>query len=66
MEAAIRAHPVLSRLRAARLPHRILQLDPAYDGDAGLGVIEAASGLQSELEQLLQRSDFPSNPPKHD
>ncbi len=66
MEDAIRAHPVLGRLRAARVPHRILPLDPAYDGDAGLGVIEAASGLQSSLEQLLQRSDFRSPAPKHD
>lgn len=47
--ASIRAHPILSRLRAARQGGQILEIQSAYDGDAGLGVVPAAAALQHSL-----------------
>ncbi len=51
MAGAIRAHPVLGQLDAARDPHGILEIDPAYDGDAGLGVLRAAASLQESIRK---------------
>ncbi|MEL6429254.1 MAG: ABC transporter substrate-binding protein [Planctomycetota bacterium] len=53
MAAAIRSHPILAELPACGPDGRIVEIDGAYDGDAGLGVVQAAS----ELQQALLGSD---------
>ncbi|MEM8709611.1 MAG: ABC transporter substrate-binding protein [Planctomycetota bacterium] len=58
MGEVIRRHPVLAQLPAVRSAHRILEIDDAYDGDAGLGVVHAADSLQHALRQA---SEFESS-----
>ncbi len=56
MQDALRSHPALARLRAVQTEGAILPTHPAYDGDAGLGVIHAAAALQRALRPLSRSS----------
>lgn len=62
MADVIRGHTLLGTLRACGPDGRIVEIDGAYNSDAGLGIVEAAHDLQERVHPELALRDLTFRP----